>query len=92
MQADVASAEARNSRHAEALSAAEAEMREGEAAIEGIAVEMRKCEGEIERKTREQDVLNKKLEKILAAVPPGEDAGAPLQLPSKSSMTAELAP
>lgn len=67
-------------------------MREGEAAIEGIAVEMRKCEGEIERKTREQDVLNKKLEKILAAVPPGEDAGAPLQLPSKSSMTAELAP
>ena len=81
MQADVASAEAHNSRHAEELSAAEAELREGEAALEGRAADMRKCEGEIERKTREQDVLNKKLEKIVAAVPPGEDAGASLHLP-----------
>ncbi|CAL8468836.1 g8377 [Coccomyxa elongata] len=89
IEADVASAEACNSRHAEALNAAEAELREGEAAIEGIAVEMGKCEGEIERKTREQDVLNKKLEKILAAVPPGEDAG-PLEA-TIANLTREIA-
>ena len=78
MQANAATAEARNSRHAEALAAAEAELKEGEAAVERTETEMKKCADEIERKTREQDILNRKLEKILAAVPPGEDAGVVL--------------
>lgn len=79
MQADVATAEARNGRQADTLSAAEAELKEGEAAVERTEATLKKCADEIERKTREQDILNRKLEKILAAVPPGEDAGALLQ-------------
>ncbi|KAK9915017.1 hypothetical protein WJX75_003675 [Coccomyxa subellipsoidea] len=75
IEADVATAEARNGRHADTLSAAEAELKVGEAAVERTEATLKKCADEIERKTREQDILNRKLEKILAAVPPGEDAG-----------------
>ncbi len=46
--------------------------------MERTEAEIKKCADEIERKTREQDILNRKLEKILAAVPPGEDAGVVL--------------
>lgn len=75
-QAELVAVEARNLRHKEAQAEAELELLEGEAAIERGQAEMRRREGEIERKAREQDALNRKLEAVLAAVAPGEDAGA----------------
>lgn len=75
MQAEIAETKTRNERHVETLAQLETTLQETNAETERIESAVRKIEDELAKKSRELDLLNRRLEKKLAAVPPGEDAG-----------------
>lgn len=70
-------AEAECKRNGKALKEAEAELKEREQALASLQARLDRGTQEVDRKARELDALNRQHQKIMAAVPAGEDAGVP---------------
>ena len=72
----MARVEASNASQAAALAEQEAQLKEKEREVEAGQVGLQKQMQQSERKGQEMDALNRRYEKAVADVPPGEDAGA----------------
>ncbi|KAF6257749.1 hypothetical protein COO60DRAFT_1639651 [Scenedesmus sp. NREL 46B-D3] len=72
---DVLNTQGHNERLQQALDMLDAELKDKDASIVKYEVELKRRGDEIERKTRETDALNRKLEKLLAAQPEAINTG-----------------
>jgi predicted nucleic acid-binding Zn-ribbon protein len=77
LQAEFAEVKARMQEHDEALAKAEAEIAGITNDIARLEAGIKKREHAISRKSSQLDQLNKKIQKMMADIPPGEDAGMP---------------
>ena len=74
-QSKVAQTEAECKRKGEALKEAEAQLKEREQALAALQGRLDRGTQEVDRRARELDALNRQHQKVMAAVPAGEDAG-----------------
>ncbi|GIL43650.1 hypothetical protein Vafri_1318 [Volvox africanus] len=83
LQVDVLNTEAHNTRLAETLGLLDEELRDKGRTIEKYELELKRRNDEIEKKTREIDILNRRYERILDARGTGEETG-PLEATIKN--------
>jgi len=83
LQVDILNTEAHNTRLAETLKLLDDELREKSMAIEKYELEIKRRNDEIERKTRDIDILNRRLEKLVANLQAGDETG-PLEATIKN--------
>ncbi|KXZ48987.1 hypothetical protein GPECTOR_24g277 [Gonium pectorale] len=75
LQVDILNTEAHNSRLAETLGLLDEELRDKGRTIEKYELEIKRRNDEIEKKTREIDILNRRYERIVEARGSGEETG-----------------
>ncbi|GFR48625.1 hypothetical protein Agub_g10540 [Astrephomene gubernaculifera] len=83
LQVDILNTEAHNTRLAETLGLLDEELRDKGRTIEKYELEIKRRNDEIEKKTREIDILNRRYERILDARGTGEETG-PLEATIKN--------
>ena len=72
--------EARNASHAATLKEEEAKVKEKEKEVQAVQAALDRQMRDIEKMGRELDTLNRKYQKVMAAVPVGEDAGMQISI------------
>ena len=75
LQSKAVQMEAECKRKGEALKEAEAGLKAREQALAALHARLERGTQEMDRKARELDALNRQHQKVMAAVPAGEDAG-----------------
>lgn len=75
LQVETAKVEASNASQAATLKEEEAKLKEKEKEVQAVQAALDKQMRDVEKKGRELDALNRRYQKVMAAVPVGEDAG-----------------
>ena len=75
LQVETAKVEASNASQAATLKEEEAKVKDKEKEVQAVQAALDKQMRDVEKKGRELDALNRKYQKVMAAVPVGEDAG-----------------
>ena len=78
LQSKVVHTEAECERQEKALEEAEAQLKEREQALAALQARLDRGTQEVDRKAKDLDALNRQYQKVMAAVPAGEDAGVHL--------------
>jgi len=94
LQVETAKVEASNASQAATLKEEEAKVLEKEKEVQAVQAALDKQMRDVEKKGRELDALNRKYQKVMAAVPVGEDAGMHISIQKSEclALPAQLLP